>query len=115
MEALSKILFSVTEGIKLFFEFIGVIVMFWTGINGIINYVRKSRSGHLHMFQGMATALSFLLVGEILHTIIVREWKDLLMVGGLIALRIALTMLINWEINLEKKEFALEKEMDARK
>lgn len=115
MEALSEILFSVTEGIILFFEFIGVIVMLWTGLIGIINYVRKSRLGHLHMFQGMATALGFLLVGEILHTITVREWKDLLMVGGLIALRIALTMLINWEINLERKECAIEDEMGANK
>lgn len=115
MEGLHEILFSVTEGIILFFEFIGVIVMLWTGLNGIVNYVRKKRYGHLHMFQGMATALGFLLVGEILHTITVREFKDLLMVGGLIVLRVALTMLINWEINLEKKEYEMEKENPSNK
>lgn len=115
MEALHEILFSVTDGIILFFEFIGVIVMLWTGLNGIVNYVRRSRHGHLHMFQGMATALGFLLVGEILHTITVKEFKDLFMVAGLIVLRIALTMLINWEINLEKKECALEDDEEADK
>ncbi|HHU72017.1 MAG TPA: DUF1622 domain-containing protein [Clostridiales bacterium] len=107
MEGLHETLILVADGIILFFEFIGVVVMLWTGLNGIVNYVRRNRLGHLHMFQGMATALGFLLIGEILHTITVREFKDLIMVGGLILLRVAITMLINWEINLEKKENAI--------
>lgn len=104
MEGLHEILFAVTEGIILFFEFFGVIVMLWAGLKGIVNYLRKSRFTQLHMAEGMAMALEFLLVGEILHTIIVREWKDLIMIGGLILIRVSLTLLINWEISLEKKE-----------
>lgn len=105
MEVLHEILLEVTEGIILLFEFMGVFVMLWTGICGIIGYFRKSPLTKLNMANGMAMALEFLLVGEILHTVTVRSWQEILTVAGLIVLRISLTLLIHWEIITEKKEF----------
>ena len=41
--------------------------------------------------------------GELLRTVIVREWNELLILGAIILLRAALTFLTHWEISLETK------------
>ena len=53
--------------------------------------------------EGIALALEFKLGGEVLRTVIVREWTELLILGAIIALRGALTLLIHWEISVEEK------------
>ena len=49
-------------------------------------------------------ALQFKLGGEILRTVVIREVSEILLVGGIIVLRIALTILIHWEIKNSKNE-----------
>ena len=44
--------------------------------------------------------------GEVLRTVIVREWSELLILGAIIVLRGILTFIIHWEIKNEKKEMA---------
>ena len=41
---------------------------------------------------------------EILRTVVVREWKEILLVAGIIALRASLTFLIHWEIKQEERD-----------
>ena len=48
-------------------------------------------------------ALEFKMGSELLRTLIVREWNELLILGSVILLRAALTFLIQWEISIEKK------------
>jgi uncharacterized membrane protein len=57
----------------------------------------------LDLAEGIALALEFKLGGEVLRTVIVREWTELLILGAIIALRGALTLLIHWEISVEEK------------
>ena len=70
----------------------------------------KSSSGvglppiRLTLAQGIALALEFKMGGEVLRTVVVREWAELGILGAIIILRGALTFLIHWEINNEKKE-----------
>ena len=40
---------------------------------------------------------------EILRTVVVREWKEIGIVAGIIVLRAALTFLIHWEIKEEER------------
>ena len=40
---------------------------------------------------------------EILRTVIVRDWSEIKIVAGIIALRAALTFLLHWEIKEEEK------------
>ena len=42
--------------------------------------------------------------GELLRTVVVRQWSELLILGAVILLRAALTFLIHWEIKNEKKQ-----------
>ena len=45
----------------------------------------------------------FKMGSEILRTVVVREWKEIGIVAGIIALRAALTFLLHWEIKEEEK------------
>lgn len=58
----------------------------------------------LDLAQGIALALEFKMGGEVLRTVVVREWSELGILGAIIVLRAMLTFLIHWEIENEKKE-----------
>ena len=49
-------------------------------------------------------ALEFKMGGEVLRTVVVREWSELGILGAIIVLRAMLTFLIHWEIKNEKRE-----------
>lgn len=48
--------------------------------------------------------LEFRLGSEILRIVVVREWKEISIVAGIILLRAALTFLIHWEIKQEEND-----------
>ena len=54
--------------------------------------------------QGSALALECKMGGEVLRTVVVREWAELGILGAIIVLRAMLTFLIHWEIKNEKRE-----------
>lgn len=103
MEALEILLRQVVDIAIILFEFMGVIVIIRAGVCGILDYLRHSPSIRLNLAKGMALGLEFKLGSEILRTVIVREWKEILTVAGIIALRAALTFLIHWEIKVEEE------------
>lgn len=111
MERLHDILAFVAEGAILVFEFMGVFVLILSGIIGIYNYFRKNPFTRLNLAKGMSMGLEFKLGSEILRTVVVRDWKEIFLVAGIIILRASLTLLIHWEITNEKKEF---EELEAR-
>ena len=86
----------------LYFEFVGVIVIILSGLKGFYNYVRRVPDMKITLAQGLAVGLEFKLCSEILKTVIVRDWKEIVTVAGIIGLRAALTFLIHWEIKEEK-------------
>ena len=87
----------------LFIELIGVGILLWSVLRALVSLFRHKRKMRLELAEGIALALEFKMGGELLRTVIVREWTELLILGAVIALRAALTFLIQWEISLEKK------------
>lgn len=106
MEILHELLNDLTDIAILLFEFMGVCVLVFSGIQGIINYIRRDPLTRLKLAKGMAMGLEFKLGSEILRTVIVREFSEILLVAGIIALRAVLTFLIHWEIKNEEKDNA---------
>ena len=84
-------------------ELAGIVILLITVTKGIVGYFRRDEHLRLHLAEGIALALEFKLGGEVLRTVIVREWTELLTLGAIIALRGALTLLLHWEINVEEK------------
>ena len=83
------------------FEFVGVSVIIISGLKGFYYYIRRRPDMKLTLAQGLAVGLEFKLCSEILKTVIVRDFKEIATVAGIIALRAALTFLIHWEIKQE--------------
>lgn len=103
VNALETILQQVVDITILLFEFMGVLVIIAAGLRGIYDSVKRNPSIRLNLAQGMALGLEFKLGSEILRTVVVRDWKEIGTVAGIIALRAALTFLIHWEIKEEEK------------
>lgn len=92
-------------------EVIGISILIITAVKCFIKYFRKDEHVRLELAQGIALALEFKLGGEVLHTVTVSQddWKALLFLGGIIALRAVLTLLLHWEIKIEEEHEHLEK------
>ena len=103
IQTLEALLHHTIEVCIILMELIGVCVMVVTAINCFIRWLRKDMEIGLRLAQGIALALEFKLGGEVLRTVIVREWNELLILGAIIVLRGALTFLIHWEIKQERE------------
>ena len=106
MELLETILHLFVNYAMLLFEYIGVAVITFAGIQGLVNYVRRVPDTRLILAKGLAMGLEFKLGSEILRTVIVRNLSEIAIVGGIIVLRATLTILIHWEIKNEEKDEA---------
>lgn len=85
------------------FEFIGVAIIIWSGVTGFLKWLKHAGDTGVYLARGLAMGLEFKMGSEILRTVIVREWKEIGLVAGIIALRAALTFLLHWEIKEEEK------------
>ena len=90
-------------GIRLV-ELAGIMVLLITAVQGIIQYFRHDSSVRLKLAECIALALEFKLGGEVLRTVLARDWNELAILGAVILLRGALTVLLHWEIKNEKRE-----------
>ena len=95
-------------------ELIGVAILMWTVIKSIINVIKKKKHIRLELAEGIALALEFKIGGELLNTVIVRDWQELLILGAIVLIRAALTFLIQWEIKIEKKNNLINGEIDKK-
>lgn len=93
----------IVEFSTLLLELFGILILMYTGIKSFILWIRKSDAIRLELAQGIALALEFKLGGEVLRTVVVRDWAELGILGAIITLRAVLTFLIHWEIKNEKK------------
>lgn len=94
---------TVVEYAVLLIELIGVGVILFAVGRAVYDVFRRNRLVRLSLAEGIALALEFKLGAELLRTLTVREWNELLILGAVILLRAAMTFLIQWEIRLEKK------------
>lgn len=98
----------------LLFEYVGVIVVIFAGLRGIVDCLTRSPHTRLNLAKGMAMGLEFKLGSEILRTVVVREFSEIFIVAGIILLRTVLTLLIHWEIKNENQHVR-EEQNDKKK
>ena len=106
-EQISGILDLVVNYLILIVEFIGIVILIYAVVSAVIGLIRRQPHTRLKLAEGIALALEFKMGGELLRTVIVREWNELLILGAIILLRAALTFLIQWEIKIERKNGSL--------
>ena len=96
--------------IVLLIELIGTIILIYAVVSAIIGLFKHQKHVRLKLAEGIALALEFKIGGELLRTVIVRDWEELLILGAIILLGAALTFLIQWEIKIERKSGTLTEE-----
>lgn len=87
----------------LLIEIVGIAVLMHAVVSAIIGLFKKQDLVRLKLAEGIALSLEFKVGGELLRTVIVRDWQELGVLGAIILLRAALTFLIQWEIRIEKR------------
>lgn len=107
IEVIEEFLYQAVQVCTVLMEFFGVCVLVYTAVKCFYRWIRRDKETRLALAQGIALALEFKLGGEVLRTVVVREWSELGILGAIILLRGLLTFLIHWEIKNEEK--AMEK------
>ena len=104
LEVLEAYLYSIVQICTMLMEFFGVFVLVFTAVKSFVLWVRRNEHVRLSLAQGIALALEFKMGGEVLRTVVVRQWQELGILGAVIILRGVLTFLIHREIKSEKQE-----------
>ena len=74
----------------------GAVILLFSGAKSVVRLCKNQPHARL----------CFKLGGEVLRTVIVREWSELLVLGAIIFLHAAMSILIHWEIKMEEKRLS---------
>ena len=102
-ELIEKYFDLVIRYIVLLIELVGTVVLIYAIVSAVIGLFKRQQHVRLKLAEGIALSLEFKIGGELLRTVVVRDWEELLILGAIILLRAALTFLIQWEIKIERK------------
>jgi uncharacterized membrane protein len=92
----------------LFLEATGVAVLLVAAGKSLVGVFKNNPHVKLDLAEGISLALGFKLGGEVLRTVIARTWDELAVLGAIVVLRAAITVLIQWEIKNEEKRLDIE-------
>ena len=86
-------------------EGISAAIIMIAGVRALISILHKDpRKSRLLLSGGITTALSFLLGGEVLNTIIAPDWATLGEICAILVMRAAMAVLLHWEKKNEQNE-----------
>lgn len=92
-------------------EIVGISIVIFGSVNVLVRALKRMRNKDaepqnavIALGRNLALALEFKMGAEIVNTVIIRELKELLILGIVIVLRAILAVLIHWEITTEEKE-----------
>lgn len=97
--------------IVVFGTFNSVFKMFQDKFKDIKTKKKKGESVKLVLAKYLALGLEFMMAAEILKTVTInREFTEIMILGAIVILRAAMSLLIYWELSYEeKKETLIEK------
>ena len=100
-------------------EIVGIIVVFWSAAHTFWQciqnaFLHKKFDLQSNLGHGLAMGLEFKMAAEILRTVLIQSMDELYMLGAVILIRALLSLLIHYEIHVEKKA-KREKEMANQK
>ncbi len=89
-------------------EAMGVFVITFGAVKAFVKYALKffnfsDDNVKLEFAKALALGLEFKLGGEILKTLMIRTIDELVILGSIVILRVALTFVIHWEITSSTK------------
>ena len=99
-------------------EIMGILIVIWSACKAFWQYIqntflKKNYDLQFLFATGLATALEFKMAAEILKTVLVRDIKELIMLGAVIILRALVTILLRFEIRGSKPKKLSEEKSNA--
>ena len=85
-------------------EIMGIFVVAISALQSFFHYLKKllgrddAHNIKVDLGRGMATGLEFKMAAEILKTVLIRDFEELLVLGAVIFLRALLSFLIHFEM-----------------
>ena len=102
--ALEEHFLDIVNYIILILEAVGVVILVIYAIRALAAVFKSTHQCKRLLSEGITTALSFLLGGEVLKTIVAPDWKDIGMTCAILLMRAAVTVLLHWEHTHESRE-----------
>lgn len=102
-DILHHLLFSIVELLIILVELWGVFIIVSAVLKESYNVLFKYKldfkqiNSDNSLNASLASALEVLLIGEVLKTITITDYRNLVIIGVLIFLRMAITLLLFWE------------------
>lgn len=103
-DILESLLQQISRYSVLVFEFFGAGYIIFSGLRFAVHLIKRNPKANSIMLQGFSCGLSIMLGAEIMRTIISREIMEIIVVGGIIAIRIALVFIIGRDRRAEDDE-----------
>lgn len=89
-------------------ELTSILILIHHCIKGIIRYFRNDEHTRLKLAYGIALSLEFKLGGEVLRTLIIRNWMEMLLLGAIVLLCAAVTLMLHFEIKVEEEKLKMQ-------
>lgn len=101
-------------------EIIGVIVVAIGAGKAIFKLVRTKYDLYdskirIDFAKALTFSLEFKLASELLKTVVIRTWNEVLILSAVVLLRVVMTLIIHWEMENEETKDKLEKARLERK
>lgn len=119
---LEKIIFDILYYVIWVIEIVGICIVVFGTFNALFKMFqdkfkdiktkkKKGESVKLVLANYLALGLEFMMAAEILKTVTInREFAEIMILGAIVILRAAMSLLIYWELSYEeKKETLIEK------
>ena len=92
-----------TKWVRVFLEFAGALVILYVSVIVLFRFFKlKFRESctdlRIRLGRGIAMALMLYLAGELLRLITTWDYKDLIIVGGIVVLHVVISILVSWEV-----------------
>lgn len=108
IEGYKSILYAIAEIIACTLEMVGIFIILLGTILALFRLARRIRKPKpsnvvIDLGRALALALECKMGAEIIHTVIVRDLKELGILAVVILIRALLAVIIHWEIRMEQK------------
>lgn len=115
LEILESIFNYIVNIVIMVVELVCVAIIVYTVIKALIHLFKRKDDTRLAVSEGISLALEFKLGGEVLRTLVVRELSELLILGSIIVLMVALSIFVQWGIKNEHKNALYYKTLQSQK
>ena len=103
-EFLEHLFITLVQYSILILETIGAVIIFVAAVRATVWLFRDKEKSKMILWEGIGTALTFLLGGEVLTTIVAPDWKEIGMTCAILIMRAGVTVLLRWESSEGKEE-----------